>query len=259
MKVVILAGGLGTRLSEYTHSIPKPMIEVGDKPLLLHIMERYAAYGFKEFVIALGYKSEVIKRYFSEFHLRKSNFTVDLKSGAIKFEEQTQQCDWEVTLLDTGRTALTGLRIRRVLDFMGETEFMLTYGDGLGDVNIEELLKFHRESSKLVTVTAVRPPARFGELEITDFSVTKFDEKPQLQEGWINGGFFVFDSLAARYFKADNVMLEREPLNAMVNEGELAAYKHDGFWKCVDTVRDLATIREMWESGNCPWVHNGRG
>ena len=215
MKVVLLAGGFGTRLSEYTKTIPKPMIEIGGKPMLLHIMEHYAKYGFKNFYIALGYKGEFIKKFFNK------NFF-----------------DWNINLIETGRNTMTGGRLKRLKKYIGEETFMMTYGDGLSNINLKKLLKFHKKNKKLVTLTAVRPPARFGALKLKGQRVSYFKEKAKLDEGWINGGFFVMEPEFFKFIKNDNTYLEREPLEIMTKKKQLAAFRHEGFWQCMDTKRD---------------------
>ena len=216
MKVVLLAGGFGTRLSEYTKTVPKPMIYIGDKPMLLHIMKSYAKYGFKDFYIALGYKGEIIKKFFNK-----------------KF------FDWNINLIETGRNTMTGGRLKRLKKYIGNETFMMTYGDGLSDVNLKKLLKFHKKNKKLVTLTAVRPPARFGVLKLKNHHVNYFKEKSKLDEGWINGGFFVMEPEFLKYIKNDNTYLEREPLETVTKQRQLTAFKHNGFWQCVDTKRNI--------------------
>jgi glucose-1-phosphate cytidylyltransferase len=253
MKVVILAGGFGTRLSEYTDAIPKPMVQIGGKPIIWHIMQHYAKFGHKEFVVALGYKAEVIREYFLQFNALNSDFTVDLSSGKVNWIGSVAP-DWKVTLVDTGLDSLTGTRLKRLRPFLGEERFMLTYGDGVSNVNIDDLVTFHNEHGKLVTMTAVRPAARFGELEINSGSVKTFQEKPQLHSGWINGGFFVFEPGFLDAIPETNVMLERDPMQTVAKNHELMAFQHEGFWQCMDTKRDMETLSELWDSGNAPWL-----
>lgn len=254
MKTVILCGGLGTRLSEETHLKPKPMVEIGDRPILWHIMKVYEQYGFNDFVLALGYKGEVIKDYFLQYHGRQSNLSVHLKSGKVNFSDPTSE-DWNISLIDTGALTMTGGRLLRLKAYLQNSgTFMLTYGDGVSDVNIAKLLEFHRSHGKLASVTAVRPPVRFGELIINEQRVTHFQEKPQAGEGWINGGFFVFEPGVFDFIKGDATFLEREPLVQLAQDGELMAYTHPGFWQCMDTVRDRDFLQESWQSGKALWI-----
>ena len=251
MKVIILAGGFGTRLSEYTDAIPKPMAKIGDKPILWHIMKIFEHHALNDFVLALGYKNEIIKEYFSKYSLLNSDFSIDLKSGNIEMH-QVQSEDWNVTLVDTGLDTMTGGRIKRLKDFVGNQTFMVTYGDGVGNIDIKNLIKFHKSHKKLATVTAVRPQARFGELEIVDDCVKSFKEKPQLDQGWINGGFFVLEPEVFDLISDDSVMFERQPLEELSSDENLMAYKHHGFWKCMDTKRDLEILNDLWNT-NPPW------
>lgn len=251
MKVIILAGGFGTRLSEYTDAIPKPMAKIGDKPILWHIMKIFEHHALNDFVLALGYKNEIIKEYFSKYSLLNSDFSIDLKSGNMEMH-QVQSEDWNVTLVDTGLNTMTGGRIKRLKDFVGNQTFMVTYGDGVGNIDIKNLIKFHKSHKKLATVTAVRPQARFGELEIVDDCVKSFKEKPQLDQGWINGGFFVLEPEVFDLISDDSVMFERQPLEELSSEENLMAYKHHGFWKCMDTKRDLEILNDLWNT-NPPW------
>ena len=254
MKVVILAGGYGSRLSEYTESIPKPMVTVGGKPIIWHIMNHYASFGYNEFVIACGYKSEILKSFFANYYSSAADFKVDLSNGLVEVISEVP-VNWKVTLVDTGVGTLTGARIKKLQPILADEPFMLTYGDGVCDVNIAELVKFHQEKNKMITLTSVRPSARFGELSISDGIVNGFEEKPQLHNGWINGGFFVIEPAFFDNIGADeDVMLERQPLNRAVAEHQLAAYKHDGFWQCMDTKRDRDLLENLWASGNAPWV-----
>ena len=251
MKVIILAGGFGTRLSEYTDVIPKPMAKIGDKPILWHIMKIFEHHALNDFVLALGYKNEIIKEYFSKYSLLNSDFSIDLKSGNMEMH-QVQSEDWNVTLVDTGLDTMTGGRIKRLKDFVGNQTFMVTYGDGVGNIDIKNLIKFHKSHKKLATVTAVRPQARFGELEIVDDCGKSFKEKPQLDQGWINGGFFVLEPGVFDLISDDSVMFERQPLEELSTEENLMAYKHHGFWKCMDTKRDLEILNDLWNT-NPPW------
>jgi len=252
MKVAILAGGLGTRLSEETVVKPKPMVEIGGKPMLWHIMNIYASFGYKEFVVALGYKGEMIKDYFLNYHFRAHSLTVKLKSGEVAIHNGAGE-DWIVHLLDTGSETQTGGRIKQLASFIGKEPFMMTYGDGVANVNIPELIKFHHDHHKLATLTAVRPPARFGQLVFDGDQVARFEEKPQVGEGWINGGFFVLQPEIINYIKGDSSYWEREPLEKLSSDGQLAAYRHENFWQCMDTVRDVQMLEKLWQEGNAPW------
>ena len=252
MKIVLLAGGYGTRLSEYTQSIPKPMVAIGGKPMLWHIMNIYAHFGHKDFFVALGYKAEIIKEYFLHYKSLYSNFQVDLGSGVITPLNEPA-IDWKVTLIDTGADTLTGGRVKRMKEFIGNETFLLTYGDGLCDVNLDKLIAFHKSHGKMVTMTAVHPGARFGELEMDEGRVLSFKEKPQLGKGWINGGYFVIEPAFLDLIEGDNIMLEREPLEKLVELDQLRAFKHDGFWQCMDTKRDHELLESMWASKNAPW------
>jgi glucose-1-phosphate cytidylyltransferase len=254
MKTILLAGGLGTRLSEETVVKPKPMVEIGSMPIIWHIMKTYAAYGYSDFAIALGYKGEVIKDFFLNYKLHKSDMIINLKSGNVKFENDASE-DWTVALHETGLNSLTGGRLYNLKKLFkpGDT-FMLTYGDGVSDVNIQKLVEFHKSHGKIATLTAVRPPARFGSIEMEqDGHIIEFKEKPQLGEGWINGGYFVFDYKIFDYLKDELTILEREPLENLVKENELVAYRHEGFWHCMDTIRDRDNLNEIWAKGNAPW------
>ncbi len=251
MKVVILAGGFGTRLSEYTNVIPKPMVPIGGKPILWHIMKTYASFGHKDFYIALGYKGEVIKEFFHNYRILNSDFTVDLSSGKID-PLDGESVDWRVTLIDTGAESLTGGRLKRMHHYVGNETCFVTYGDGVANIDLDSLIKFHKNHGKLVTISAVHPAARFGELEIAGNSVVSFKEKPQLQEGWINGGFFVIEPEFFKMIEGDKTMLEREPLEMAAKLGQLMAYKHEGFWHCMDTKRDHELLEDLWANG-APW------
>ena len=252
MKVVILAGGFGTRLSEYTESIPKPMVAVGGKPILWHIMNTYATFGHKDFYIALGYKAEIIKEYFLHYRTLNSDFTVDLSSGDIVAHQQNA-VDWRVTLVDTGLNSMTGGRVKRMQDFIGDEPFLLTYGDGVADIDIDALIKFHKDHGKMITVSAVHPGARFGELDINNNVVTSFKEKPQVTQGWINGGYFVIEPEFFNLIEGDGTILEKSPLEKAAQMGELMSYQHDGFWQCMDTKRDRDSLEELWQTNNAPW------
>ena len=230
MKVVILAGGLGTRISEYTQTIPKPMVQINGKPILLRIMNSFAKAGHNDFYIALGYKGDVIRKYFKNF-----------------------KTDWNINLINTGKKTMTGGRLKRLKKYLNNETFLMTYGDGLSDVDINKLIKFHKLKKKLVTLTAVRPPARFGYLKLKNGLVKYFKEKSQADEGWINGGFFVINSKFLNYIKDDQIYLEREPLENLTKKKQLSAFKHEGFWQCMDTVRDKESLEELWASGKPPW------
>jgi glucose-1-phosphate cytidylyltransferase len=252
MKVIILAGGFGTRLAEYTDAIPKPMVPIGGKPIIWHIMQNYANFGHKDFYIALGYKADFIKDYFLNYTALNSDFTVSLASGKV-LSHQKESPDWQVTLVNTGNNSMTGGRVKRMQKFIGNETCMLTYGDGLANIDLNKLLNFHRSHGKLITVSAVRPSARFGELEIKGDKVDSFKEKPQLHEGWINGGFFIFEPGFFDLIDGDNMLLEREPLERATRNGELMAYRHDGFWHCMDTKRDHELLESLWTKGP-PWT-----
>jgi glucose-1-phosphate cytidylyltransferase len=253
MKVVILAGGFGTRLSEYTETIPKPMVRVGGRPILWHIMNTFAHFGHTDFYLALGYKAEVIKEYFLHYRSLNADFTVNLASGEVS-PHQTDRVDWRVTLVDTGLESMTGGRVKRMQPYIGDEPFLLTYGDGVANVNIDDLLQFHKSHGKMVTVTAVHPSARFGELEMEGSSVISFAEKPQVTQGWINGGFFVIEPAFFAAIEGDMTVLEKGPLEHAAAQGELMAYHHDGYWQCMDTKRDRDALEYLWQSGKAPWV-----
>ncbi len=252
MKTGILAGGLGTRLSEETTLKPKPMVEIGGQPILWHIMQIYAAQGFTEFMVALGYKGHVVKDYFLNYRQHASSLTVDLATGTVSCH--TAQVEpWTVHLLDTGQGTQTGGRVKRLAQFAGREPFMLTYGDGVANIDLRRLLDFHRQHGRLATVTAVRPPSRFGGLQFQGDLVTEFIEKPQISEGWINGGFFVLQPEVADFIRDDQTLFEREPLEALARAGQLAAYRHDGYWQCMDTLRDVHVLEGLWAEGRAPW------
>ncbi len=252
MKVVILAGGLGTRLAEETEAKPKPMVEVGGHPIVWHIMQSYAHYGFNDFYLALGYKGEMIKRFFLDHYSLGGSLRVDLSSGRVEDLEKNTE-NWTVQLMDTGQNTLTGGRIKRLEPYLNGGTFMVTYGDGVCDVDIAKVLSFHRSHGKLATVTAVRPPARFGGLVFEGDLVREFSEKPQIGEGWINGGYFVFEPQIFDYIDGDSTSLELAPLENLVAEGQLAAYRHEGFWQCMDTIREKKLLESLWQSGKAPW------
>ena len=252
MKVIILAGGFGTRLSEHTEVIPKPMVTVGGRPILWHIMKTYAHFGHKDFHLALGYKAEVIKEYFLNYRSLNADFTVNLSSGEVEPLE-VEDIDWRVTLVDTGPESMTGGRVKRMQSYIGNERFMLTYGDGVADIDIDALLKFHKSHGKMVTVSAVHPGARFGELEIQKKQVISFKEKPQLTKGWINGGYFICEPEFFDFIIGDQTILEHDPLEKVAAIGELMAYHHDGYWQCMDTKRDRDNLEELWKSNKAPW------
>lgn len=251
MKVILLAGGFGTRLAEYTSVIPKPMVPIGGKPILWHIMKTYAHFGHKDFYIALGYKAEVIKEYFLNYRSLNADFSIDLATGEMK-PHQLDSVDWKVTLVNTGNDSMTGGRVKRMQSLIADETCLLTYGDGVADVDINALLDFHHSHGKMVTVTAVRPSARFGELEMEDDRVISFQEKPQLHQGWINGGYFVIEPAFFDLIAGDSTLLEREPLEVASKMGELMAYHHDGFWQCMDTQRDHEVLESLWVA-DAPW------
>jgi len=253
MKVMILAGGLGTRLSEETTVKPKPLIEIGGQPILWHIMKIYAHFGFKEFLLALGYRGEMIKDFFLRFHAMDADLTVDFASGQNTVHDG-QKMDWRVHLVDTGDQTQTGGRVKRLGRWLGDDQtFMLTYGDGVANIDVAKLLAFHQSHGKLATVSAVRPPARFGGLEMDGNQVTGFAEKPQTGEGWINGGFFVLDRKVLDYIAGDGQAWESSPMDRLTKEGQLMAYRHDGFWQPMDTLREKHLLEQLWESGRAPW------
>lgn len=253
MKVVILAGGLGTRLAEETVARPKPMVEIGGRPILHHLMQLYASAGFDEFVIALGYKQEVVKDYFRSLYAVTNDLTVDFAGGTIEYRERAK-LNWKVHLVDTGLSTMTGGRIKRLAHLIGNETFLCTYGDGLASIDISKTVDFHRAQGRAATITAVRPPARFGTLDIEGSRVARFVEKPQASEGWINGGFFVFEPEILNRISGDDVMLEHDPLMSLAAEGQLSVYKHDGFWQPMDTLREKNLLEELWKSGNPPWA-----
>jgi glucose-1-phosphate cytidylyltransferase len=256
MKVVILAGGFGTRLSENAEAIPKPMVLIGGRPILWHTMNTYANFGHKDFYLALGYKAELIKDYFLHYHNLNADFTVDLETGKTK-TEHNDVVDWKVSLVDTGLNTMTGGRVKRMQHSIDNEPFLLTYGDGVANIDINKLIEFHKSHNKMVTVTAVRPIARFGELSLDGDQVASFKEKPQTTEGWINGGFFVIQPEFFELIEDDSSILEKEPLEHVAKIGELMAYRHDGFWQCMDTKRDRDSLEGMVQSGNPPWTNYG--
>lgn len=254
MKTIILAGGLGTRLSEETDVRPKPMVEIGYRPILWHILKIYAHYEYNDFLVALGYKGEQIKRYIAEYASLATNVTVDLAAGTVEVHEQEGDPeDWRVTLIDTGRHTETGGRMLRLAPYLDGSTFMMTFGDGVANIDVNDLVAFHRAHGKLATLTAVRPPARFGHVELDGNQVVEFSEKPQLGEGWINGGFFVLEPQVLEYIDGDDTHFQREPLERLSKDGELMAYKHTGFWQCMDTLRDKLLLQQLWDNDLAPW------
>ncbi|MEJ5201242.1 MAG: glucose-1-phosphate cytidylyltransferase [Anaerolineales bacterium] len=252
MKVGILAGGLGTRLSEETSLKPKPMVGIGGAPILWHIMKIFASHGFKEFVIALGYKGELIKDYFINYRYRSRNLTINLCDGSVNFHDAESE-DWIVHLIDTGEQTQTGGRIKRLSEYIGDEPFLLTYGDGVADVDVKALVAFHHAMGRLATVTAVRPPARFGGITLDGSLVAEFAEKPQIGEGWINGGFFVLEPGVVNYIEGDHTLWERSPMERLAADRQLAAYRHEGFWQCMDTLRDVQLLNALWANNQAPW------
>jgi glucose-1-phosphate cytidylyltransferase len=258
LNVVILAGGLGTRLSEETVVKPKPMIEIGGIPILLHIMRLYARHGHTDFTVALGYRGEVIKQYFLDYRMMRSDVTMQLRNGIVEYADASLD-DWSVNLVDTGLATMTGGRIHRLESRLrSRGTFMATYGDGVADIDISALVRFHRQHERLATITAVRPPARFGTMLFDGDRVVNFEEKPQTGEGWINGGFFVFEPGVFDYLRDETTILEREPLECLAKDGQLMAYRHFGFWHPMDTVRDRDYLNERWAAGDAPWAGNVR-
>jgi glucose-1-phosphate cytidylyltransferase len=252
MKVVILAGGFGTRLSEKTENKPKPMVEIGGYPILWHIMNSYSYHGFNEFVIALGYKAEMIKDYFYNYHSLNSDFTIDLASGDVAYH-QSCSLDWKVTLVDTGLNSMTGGRIKRLKKYLGNKSFMMTYGDAVADVDLKALVAFHKRNKKMMTVTAIHPKTHYGELELVGNQVHTFSEKPELNQTWINGGFFVLEPEILSLIDGDSTVFEKEPVERAVAVDQVVSFKHSGFWQCMDTLRDNKYLNSLWEEGTAPW------
>ena len=254
MKVVILAGGYGTRISEESIIKPKPMVEIGGKPILWHIMKIYSAYGFNDFIICCGYKSHVIKRYFADFHLNHADVTFDMGSNSMEIHNNCVE-PWRVTLVETGDSTMTGGRLKRVKDYVGDGTFCLTYGDGVTSVNIGDLIKFHKAQGGLATITAVQPPGRFGAFQLVDHGVkvSSFKEKPDGDGAWVNGGFFVLEPGVIDYIEKDSTTWEKEPLERLAASGEVSAFRHDGFWQPMDSLRDKHVLEDLWQSGEAPW------
>lgn len=252
MKVVLLAGGLGTRLQEETIRIPKPMVEIGDKPILWHIMKFFSNFNIDEFVIALGYKGHIIKKYFADYSCLDGDITVDILRGNVHHHCPPKE-SWRVHLVDTGNETATGGRLKRLKKIIGSESFLMTYGDGVADVDIDRLIQFHNAHGKIATVTAVHPPARFGYIDFENGTIKEFSEKSQSKEGWINGGFFVLEPTIFDYIENDETAFEGKPLCKLVQENQLEAYRHTGFWQCVDTLRELNLLRNRWNSGEAPW------
>ena len=252
MKAVLLAGGLGTRLSEETHLKPKPMVEIGGRPILWHIMKIYSAHGINDFIICAGYRSYVIKEYFANYFLHMSDVTFDMEHNTMEVHKKKAE-PWRVTIVDTGEETMTGGRLKRVREYIGDETFCFTYGDGVGDVNIRESIELHRKAQRKATLTAVQPPGRYGALGIKDDYITQFQEKPEGDGAWINGGFFVLEPSAIDYVESDAMPWERVPLERLANEKELTVYKHNGFWRPMDTLRDKTQLEEMWDEARAPW------
>ncbi|MBK5262602.1 MAG: glucose-1-phosphate cytidylyltransferase [Peptostreptococcaceae bacterium] len=254
MKVVILAGGYGTRISEESHLVPKPMIEIGERPILWHIMKYYSSFGYNDFIVCCGYKQYVIKEFFADYYLHMSDVTFDFSSDNQMVVHTHNAEPWKVTLVDTGLNTMTGGRIKRVSSYIGDEPFMLTYGDGLATVDIHALVEFHRTHGKIATLTAVQPGGRYGVLDIdTDGSIDRFKEKAKEDGGWINGGFMVLNPEIMNYLGGDDCTFERSPLEILASEGQLKAFKHDGFWQCMDTLRDKELLEKLWSQGKAPW------
>lgn len=254
MKVVILAGGFGTRISEESHQKPKPMIEIGGKPILWHIMKIYSNYGFNDFIVCLGYKANKIREYFSDYFNNHSDFTLDFTNNSEKIVHKSNVEPWRITLVDTGKETMTGGRVKRIQKYIGNNPFLLTYGDGVSDVNIENLVEIHNKHKKIATLTAIQPSGRFGSLKISENGIiTGFKEKVKGDGGWINGGFFVCEPEIFNYIDGDETIFEEKPLQNLSKVGQLVAYKHEGFWHCMDTLKEKMELEALWNSGNPPW------
>ncbi len=253
MKLVILAGGYGTRLAERTDLVPKPMVEIGGKPMLWHIMKVFSHQGFTNFIVALGYKGESIKEFFLNYKSFQSDLTINLESGKVDLHSNDDVDDWTVTLVDTGADVMTGGRIRRLRPFIGDDTFMMTYGDGIADIELGRLVDFHKRQGTKATLTAVHPKAHYGELDLDGGLVTHFMEKPIFRQSWINGGFMVLEPSVIDLIDGDDTVFEREPLEKLSQSGQLSAYKHPGFWQCMDTLRDVRYLNSLWDSGTAPW------
>jgi glucose-1-phosphate cytidylyltransferase len=252
LKAVILAGGMGTRISEESHLRPKPMIEIGGKPILWHIMKTYSYYGVNDFIICLGYKGYIIKEYFANYLLYTSDVTLDMSRNRMEVHHRSTE-PWTVTLVDTGDNTMTGGRLKRVKSFVGESKFCLTYGDGVSDVQIDKLLEHHEQHGRLATVTAIQPPGRYGSLDISNHQVSSFQEKPAGDGAWINGGFFILEPQVFDYIEGDQTSFEGSPLQQLARDGQLMAFQHNGFWQAMDTLRDKTQLEELWKSGRAPW------
>lgn len=255
MKTVILAGGFGTRISEESHLKPKPMIEIGDMPILWHIMKQYSHYGFNDFIICAGYKQTVIKEWFANYFIHTSDITFDFTKGNDVIVHNKHSEPWKVTIVDTGLNTMTGGRLKRVKDYIGNETFFMTYGDGVSDVDIPATLDFHRAHRKLATITAIQPEGRFGYIDLEDTKVNSFREKSEHDTGWINAGFMVLEPKVLDYVADDSIMFEREPMERIAAEGQMVCYKHTGFWQCMDTLRDKEKLEKLWITGNAPWKY----
>lgn len=252
MKAIILAGGIGTRLQEQTTVKPKPMVEIGGKPILWHIMKIFSSYGIEDFAIAMGYKSEVIQSYFLNYYYHQNDLTIHLENGKVDIFEKSHE-NWNVHLANTGDNTMTGGRLKRLKKWVNGEPFMMTYGDGVANVDINKLIDFHKSHKRIATVTVVRPPSRFGGITLDGEQVSRFDEKNQIGEGWINGGFFVLEPEVFEYIEGDDTIFEKAPLEKLAQENQLMAYRHDGFWQCMDTMRELQLLEDYWQTGKAPW------